>query len=161
MSEASKSQLSERYLVFSLGSERYALPLLAVKEVIAVPEFTSIPFTPSHFLGMMNLRGQVISVIDLRLKFGMKPQPSAETSVIICDFSSVTVGVVVDSINSVLSCTPDQIQPKPEIDSHKKTDFIMGVTKAEDRLVVLIDISKALDMADLAAIKQAQASKVA
>ncbi len=160
MSET-KTQLSERYLVFSLGTERYALPLLDVKEVIAVPEFTPIPFTPSHFLGMMNLRGQVISVIDLRLKFGMKPQPSTETSVIICDFSSVTVGVVVDSINSVLSCTTDQIQPKPQIESSKKTEYIMGVTKADDRLVVIIDISKALDMSDLAAIKNAQTNKVA
>ena len=62
----------QRYLSFSLGSEDYAIPLLSVKEVIAVPEITPIPFTPSHFLGIMNLRGQVISIIDLRSKLGIK-----------------------------------------------------------------------------------------
>jgi purine-binding chemotaxis protein CheW len=85
-----------RYLSFSLGTEEYAIPLLAVKEVIAMPEFTSVPYTPSHFLGIMNLRGQVISVMDLRKKLGIKPGSTAETAVIICDLSPLCIGVVVD-----------------------------------------------------------------
>src|SRR4051812_41249332 len=92
-----------RFLSFSLGNEEYGVPLLAVKEVIAMPEITPIPYTPSYFLGIMNLRGQVISVMDLRQKLGVKPSQSSETAVIICDLNSLSIGVVVDSINSVLN----------------------------------------------------------
>ncbi len=77
--------IENRFLCFSLGNEHYAIPLLTVKEVIAPPETTPVPQTPAYFKGIMNLRGQVISVIDLRTKLGIKPLQSAENAVIICD----------------------------------------------------------------------------
>lgn len=92
-----------RYLNFSLGEEEFAIPLLSVKEVIAVPETTPIPHTPPHFLGIMNLRGQVISVIDLRKKFSINTKNTEETSVIILDLKNHFLGVVVDSVTSVLA----------------------------------------------------------
>ena len=93
----------ERYLCFSLGEETFAIPLLSVREVIAVPEITRVPQTPAHFMGIMNLRGQVISILDLRTKMGIKVQKTSETPVIICDLSPLCVGVVVDSIQAVLN----------------------------------------------------------
>ena len=81
----------ERFLCFSLGAEEYAIPLLVVREVIAMPEYTPVPYTPPYFLGIMNLRGQVISVMDLRQKLGLKPRSDAETTVIICDLNGISL----------------------------------------------------------------------
>lgn len=125
------------------------MPLLAVKEVIAPPEITAVPQTPSHFLGIMNLRGQVISVIDLRIKLSIKPTQAAETAIIICDIKPNSMGVVVDSINSVLNPKPEEIAEKPQIHSSKATDYITNVFRHDNRLVLLIDIAKTLTGGDL------------
>src|SRR5258708_2612365 len=113
-----------RYLSFSLGKEEYAIPLLKVKEVIAVPDTTPVPFTPAHFLGMMNLRGQVISVVDLRLKLGMKKvDRTEETAVIIIDLDPIFLGIVVDSVNKVLNLTEGEISNPPELLDKKNGDY--------------------------------------
>lgn len=153
--EKFKSEVTDsKYISFSLGTEEYAIPLLAVKEVIAVPEFTPIPYTPNHFLGIMNLRGQVISVIDLRTKFGIKPTQSEETSVIICDIAPLVLGVMVDSVNSVLSPSSEDISPKPDIESNRNTEFITAVYRREKHLVLLLDIAKTLTSEDRNAMQR-------
>lgn len=152
--ESTADASGTRFLSFSLGKEQYAIPLLSVKEVIAVPEITPIPHTPPHFLGLMNLRGQVISVIDLRHKLGIKSETGAETSIIICDLDPLCVGVVVDSINSVLAPEPSQISEPPPVQSTKNVDYITGVCKIEQDLVVLLHIGKALSVEDMRHIKQ-------
>lgn len=150
---------AERYLAFSLNDEEYALPLLQVKEVIAMPEITPVPYTPSHFLGIMNLRGQVISVVDLRLKFKMKKaEKLTETTVIICDFNSMSLGVVVDSVNSVMALKSGDISDRPEIESSVSSAYITGVAKRDKKLVVLVNLAKALNVEDLQAIQKAQQS---
>ena len=146
--KANISGRGERYLCFALGEESYAIPLLSVKEVIAVPEVTPVPQTPNYFLGIMNLRGQIISVLDLRTKFGIEPASENETSVIICDLQPNCIGVVVDSIDSVLSPTADEISDKPTIQSQRNTDYIQGVFRHKERLILLLDIMKTLDSAD-------------
>ncbi len=163
MSSKTVSTEAKRFLNFSLAEEEFAVPLLSVREVIAIPETTPIPFTPAHFLGIMNLRGQVISVIDLRLKFGFKGNPLATTekAVIICDINGLAIGVVVDSVNHVLSVQEKDIQPRPEIQSSKASDYILGVTEKDKRLILLLDIAKALDVADYQAIKNANSQQKA
>jgi purine-binding chemotaxis protein CheW len=148
LENSQSAAFGSRYLSFSLGKEEYAIPLLAVREVIAVPEVTPIPFTPAHFLGIMNLRGQVISIIDLRLKLGIKPIREGETSVIICDLGQMCLGVVVDSINSVLSPKETELSGKPDIESNKNTEYITGVYRKQDHLIIFLDIVKVLDAAD-------------
>ena len=143
---------ADRFLSFSLGTEEYAIPLLSVREVIAMPEITPVPQTPAHFLGIMNLRGQVISVMDLRAKLTIKPNPSAETAIIICDLKPSSVGVVVDSINSVLSPSAEEISERPEIQSSRATEYIQGVFRHQDRLVLLLDVGKTLNLQDQQAI---------
>ena len=150
-----------RYISFSLGKEEYAIPLLDVREVIAVPETTPVPFTPPHFMGIMNLRGQVISVIDLRTKLGIKPVAGPETAVIICDIGNTCLGVLVDSINSVVSPDEGQLSSKPEIESQKSTDYISAVYRKTDRLVLIIDLKKALNGEDRKAISTAATPKKA
>jgi purine-binding chemotaxis protein CheW len=150
---ATTTQFKEdRFLGFSLGKEEYAIPLLSVKEVIAPPEITKVPHTPNYFLGIMNLRGQVISVIDLRTKLGVKAGENGETAIIICDLGAVCLGVMVDSINSVLNPKENEVSGKPEIHSAKNTDYITGVYRKDDKLVLFLDIARSLDMADQAII---------
>lgn len=153
MNEKNKDSV-QRFLTFSLGSEEYAVPLLSVKEVIGVPEITPVPYTPSHFLGITNLRGQVTSVIDLRLKFKMKkPENTGETAVIIADLAPLSIGLVVDSINSVLAVQESQVSPSPRIESTQSSDYILGVVNREKALILLLDLAKALSVEDHAAIR--------
>ena len=135
-----------RYLEFNLGDERFAIPLLSVKEVIAVPETTKVPFTPDYFLGVMNLRGQVLSVIDLRRRLGITPnEASSETAVIITDLGFTHLGVVVDSINRVLAVEGTDFAPPPEIEMNAKTEFVIGCYKNDKHLVLFLDVNKILD----------------
>ena len=149
-----------RYLSFSLGQEEYGIPLLVVKEVIAVPEITPIPFSPPHVLGIMNLRGQVISVMDFRQKLGIKPASTGETAVIICDLAPLCLGVVVDSINSVVAPTANELSAKPEMHTTRSSDYITGVYHRDKKLVLLVDIATALSVEDLR-VMAAQVKKAA
>ena len=138
-----------RFLEFTLGSEDYAIPILSVREVISVPETTPIPKAPSHFLGIMNLRGQVISVVDLRTKLKIKgKENNAEESVIIVDINGMNLGIVVDSINKVLAFTDEEVYEVPEIETQVNAEYIQGVYRKEDSLTVLLDVAKVLDLKD-------------
>lgn len=143
---------NNRYLCFTLGKEEFAIPLLSVREVIAIPDITPVPQTPPHFLGIMNLRGQIISVMDLRAKLNIKPSEKSETAVIICDIIPNAIGVIVDSINSVINPSATEISEKPEIQSSKNTDYIQSIYRDKDRLVLLLDISRTLNAGDQQAI---------
>lgn len=156
-----KNIKDDRYLSFSLGEEEYAIPLLTVKEVVGVPDITPVPFTPPHFRGIMNLRGQVISIMDFRTKLGIKPGAESETAVIIVDLSPLCLGVIVDSINSVIAAHAGEISDRPDIQTHKNTDFITGVFKKDKSLVLLLDIVKALDVNDLQAMAQTKSKQAA
>jgi purine-binding chemotaxis protein CheW len=144
----------ERFLSFSLGTEEYAVPLLAVREVIALPEYTPVPYTPSYFLGIMNLRGQVISIMDLRQKLGIKPGVDTETAVIICDLNGASIGVVVDSVNTVLNPETADLSEKPEIQSNRPTDYITGVYRKDKKLILFLDLSRSLSLEDHAAVRK-------
>lgn len=153
---------NSRFLTFNVGKEQFAIPLLTVREVIGMPEITPVPFTPNYFLGIMNLRGQVISVVDLRMKLtNTAAKNSAETAVIICDLGSTSLGVVVDSINAVFAPTPQEISDKPEIQSNRNTDFITAVFQRDRQLILLIDMIGILSPQDRAAMAKATASEKA
>lgn len=139
---------TSRYLCFHLGVEEFAIPLSAVREVIGVPDVTPIPQSPSHFLGIMNLRGKVVSIMDLRIKLGIKPAASEETAVVILDFESFSLGMVVDQVSSVQQLTPEQTNDKPVIENSKAADYVTGVFKNQEHLVLIIDIAKALSVED-------------
>ncbi len=136
---------SRRYLSFSLGQEIYAIPLLTVREVIPLPELTPVPFSKPYFLGIMNLRGQVLSVIDLRKKLGIEPKQSSEKVAIICDIPPFCLGAVVDSIESVLSPSSSEISEKPDGLNTVATEFITGVYNKGEQLVLFLDIARCLE----------------
>ncbi len=148
-------EMLKRYLEFSLGEETYAVPLLKVREVIARPETTPVPFTPKHFLGIMNLRGQVISVIDLRSKLNInrKKENDEDSAVIIVDLDPIFLGVVVDSVNNVLTLNLSEVNETPKIDSTKNTEYIEGVYRKDEHLILLLNIAQVLDIEDRKAIQ--------
>lgn len=167
--DSSKGSRDARYISFRLGGEEFGIPLLVVKEVLAVPKVTSIPSSTPYFLGITDLRGQVISIIDLRLKLGLSPVQSPETAVIICDFGALHLGIVVDSIDAVFVPKEGEVLPKPqmlsEIGSLEKlgnnSDYISGVYRGSDRLILLLDISRCLSVEDWKVVDGYQKSEAA
>lgn len=145
-----------RYICFNLGPQEYGVPLLSIKEVLGLPEVTSIPQTPSHFLGIMNLRGNVISVMDLRVKIGLKPTNTSETSVMIFDLGNFLLGVVVDKINAVISIADSDISERPVLESNQSVDYIENIYRNGEALVLLISVAKALSLEDHNVLSQMQ-----
>ncbi len=152
--ENSTTDINDRYLCFNLGKEEFAIPLLAVREVIGLPETTKVPQAPNYFLGITNLRGQIISIVDLRQKLGIASQNTSETTVIICDFGTFCMGSVVDSVNKVLSPEEKDIGPKPTMTESKANAHISGVIKQDEKLILRLDIAKALNAEDLILLKE-------
>jgi purine-binding chemotaxis protein CheW len=131
-------------LEFNLGTERFAISLLSVREVLALPETTKVPFSPHYYIGIMNLRGKVLSVIDLRKRMNIVPlENNAETAVIIIDLGYTLLGVVVDSINRVLAVESEDLAPTPELE--RAADFVIGCFKSEKNLVLFLDLDKILE----------------
>lgn len=152
---------NNRYICFNLGEQEYGVPLLSIKEVIGFPEVTQIPQSPKHFLGIMNLRGNVISVMDLRVKIGLKPTNTEETAVMILDLGSLLLGVVVDKINAVITIDPQDISDKPMMQSTAATDYIQNVYRNKEQLILLISIEKALSIEDKKILMNAAATSEA
>lgn len=143
-----------RYLCFSLGKESFGIPLLQVKEVISIPEFTQIPYSPQYFCGIMNLRGKVISVIDMRKKLNIVSKGPEENSVVVCDLENITIGILVDSVDSVINIDKNKILPKPNIQTSIQNDYIEGLFEVKTQLIVLINLVKSLSIEDLIHIEK-------
>lgn len=150
---AEKTQTLNMFLTFALGEEVYGLEILMVREIIGLIEVTSVPKMPVFVRGVINLRGKVIPVIDLRAKFGMvKVDDTKETCIIVTDLGGMFMGVVVDRVSEVLSISGEEIEPTPEFGTSVDTDFITGLGKAKGRVVMLLDIRKVLTAEDLKVI---------
>lgn len=136
---------AKRFLEFYLGTESYAVELSKVKEVITPPEMTPIPKSAPYVCGLMNLRGLVLTVIDLRKKLGVTPsKDQSQNAVIIFDLGDKMVGVVVDSIQKVLNLSADKIKPIPDSDAQSQANF-MGILQHENKLTMWLDAEKSLD----------------
>lgn len=150
-----------RYLSFTLCGEEYAIPLLHVKEVIGYTEPTPIPQAPSHFKGVINLRGQVISIVDLRLKLKLgKSEVGPESSIVILDLSPYCLGVVVDSVDCVMALNSSEIERSNDVENFVKGNHLLGIAKKDKKLILLLDIKATLEVADIKTIRD-EANKAA
>jgi len=143
-----------KYLTFALGKEQYGLEILKVREIIGYMDITAVPQTPHHVKGVINLRGQVIPVIDLRAKFGMETAEITEqTCIIVCEIQSgnrsFSTGIVVDNVEEVLDIDGQDIEEAPQFGSNVDTNFILGMGKIGDTVKLLLDIDKVLAGDDL------------
>ena len=150
-SAAEARAVEGKYLTFVLGDEEYGIDITRVKEIIGVMAVMRISGTPPYIKGVINLRGNVIPVIDLRLKFAM-PEIShtRETVFIVVEVSGALVGIVVDTVREALNIHGADIEPSPRFGSRLNTDFILGMGKAQGKVKILLDIEKALSAEDTA-----------
>ncbi|HVO66760.1 MAG TPA: chemotaxis protein CheW [Syntrophales bacterium] len=139
-----------KYLTFGLGSEEYGLEILKVKEIIGIMNITYVPKTPKYVKGVINLRGKVIPVIDLRLKFGMDVMEyNDRTCIIVVDIAGqdgkkTIMGIVVDSVSEVLNIKGEEIEDTPTFGVKLDTDYILGMAKVKGGVKILLDIDKVL-----------------
>jgi purine-binding chemotaxis protein CheW len=143
------SGLGGKYLTFTLGNEEYGVPVLKVREIIKVMDITQVPQVPEHVLGVINLRGKVIPVIDLRRKFGFPPLEYTErTCIIVADVdlapARVMMGIVVDSVSEVLNVTDAEIDETPDFGGQSVTDYLLGLAKVKGTVKILLDLDRVL-----------------
>ncbi|MEK6560390.1 MAG: chemotaxis protein CheW [Nitrospirota bacterium] len=145
--------LEGKYLTFILNNEEYGLEILKVREIIGVMDITPVPQTPPFIKGIINLRGKVIPVVDLRLKFVMPEiEYTKETCIIVVDISNRLMGIIVDTVSEVLDIAAKDIEPTPSLGSDIKTDFILGMGKIKGKVKILLDIDRVLTLNELALI---------
>ncbi len=158
----SKGDASGKFLTFFLAGEEYGLEILKVQEINGMLPITRVPRTPAFIRGVINLRGKVIPVIDLRLKFGMDAaQQTEETCIIVVQAQGIVVGIIVDKVSEVLNIGADDIQQTPSFGIDVKTDYILGIGKSDGRVRLLLDIDKVLNSRDVIDIQRTTGKEAA
>ncbi len=152
---------TEQYLTFNLGEEQFAVDVSRVREVVEFASITRIPRTPDYMRGVINLRGSVVPVIDMRLKFDMsKTEKTIDTCVVVMELSAenetLVLGALADSVQEVVEFTPDQIEPPPRISTQHHTEFIEGIGKRNNEFVLILDIDRIFSTEELAAIRETE-----
>ncbi len=146
-----------QYLTFKLDDEVFALDITKVREVLDFTTVTKVPRTPEFMRGVINLRGSVVPVVDLRLKFGMsKTEKTVNTCIIVevkVDDETKVLGALADSVQEVMDLESDHIEPAPKIGTRLNTEFIKGMGKRDDRFVILLDIDKVFSTSELAVVQ--------
>lgn len=152
------ASLTTQYLSFNLGDEVFALDIAKVREVLEFTTVTKVPQTPEFMRGVINLRGGVVPVVDMKLKFGMEEtQKSINTCVIITEVEmeggeSTVLGALADSVQEVFDLHVDDIEPAPRIGTQLNTEFLHGMGKKDDEFILLLDIDKVFSVDEIAAV---------
>ncbi len=139
-----------KFLTFFLSGEEYGIEILKVHEIIGLLPITRVPQTQHCLKGVINLRGKVIPVVDLRLKFGMpSAESTSETCIIVVHIRGIDVGVVVDRVSEVIDVRDGEIEPAPSFGNGFNTDFILGIGNTQEKVRILLDIDRVLPSGDL------------
>ncbi|MHB8068527.1 MAG: chemotaxis protein CheW [Desulfobaccales bacterium] len=153
------ADLAGKYLTFALGEEEYGIEILKIKEIIGMIPITPLPQTPAFIKGVINLRGKVIPVTDLRLKFGLDSTEFTErTCIIVVEMEkpsgALTMGLVVDAVSEVANIKKEEIEMAPHLGVQEQMDFVSGMAKTESRVKILLDIDRVLAGEQLAALRE-------
>ena len=149
---------SAQFLTFALGSEEYGVEILKIQEIKGFSAVTPLPNAPSYVRGVLNLRGTIVPIVDLRQKFGMPAEAYTKfTVIVVVQVQGKTLGFVVDAVSDVLTVTADSIQPTPDLHGQVDTTFLTGLAPTGDKLVILLDIDKVLTAGEAIAAAQAAA----
>ena len=144
------------FLTFALGNEEYGIEILKVQEIRGYDVVTSIANAPAFIKGVINLRGTIVPIVDLRIKFNFgNVEYNSLTVVIILNIASRVVGIVVDSVSDVVTLSPDQIRPAPEFASSLDTKYILALGTVDERMLILADIEKLMTSSDMQLLDQA------
>ncbi len=147
-----------QYLTFRLDEELFALDIAKVREVLDLTAITRVPRTPEYMLGVINLRGSVVPVVDLRLKFGMtRSENTVNTCIkiteVMVDDETLVLGALVDSVQEVIDLEPGDLEPPPKIGARLNTDFIKGMGKHNDKFIILLYIDKVFSTSELVVVQ--------
>ena len=135
---------------FNIGSEEFGVDILKVQEINRMVEITRVPQAPNYVEGVINLRGKVIPIVDLRKRFNLEVKEyDRNTRIVVVDISGNIMGMVVDSVSEVLRLPSNTIEPPPEIVASVNSEYIKGVAKLEDRLLIFLDLSKVIDVSEM------------
>lgn len=142
---------TDQYLTFMLGQEEFAVDILRVQEIKGWEQATAIPNTPDYIRGVMNLRGTVVPIVDLRRRFDLDSAEYAATTVVIVlkvegEHSDRTMGFVVDAVSEVYNVAPDQLQPAPDFGCRVNTQYIRGLAVIEEKMIILLDIDRLISL---------------
>lgn len=151
------SRRSGKFLTFYLGGEEYGVEILKVHEIIGMLAITRIPRAPEYIRGVVNLRGKVIPIMDLRLRFGMEAASADENCIIVVQVRGVQIGIVVDQVSEVANIGANEVEDTPSFGSDVQTDFLLGIAKSEGHVKLLLDIDKVLSTAEVAQVAGVQA----
>ena len=156
VAENTKKTVREgKYLTFVLSNEEYGIEILKVREIIGLMDITSVPQTPNYMKGVINLRGKVIPVIDLRLKFSMPEKDhTQETCTIVVEVGNTLIGIIVDSVSEVSDIGGEEIEETPHLGQGIDTNFIMGLGKVKGKIIILLDIEKVMSIEELEMVEQ-------
>ena len=143
----------EQFLSFQLGAEEYGIDILRVQEIRAYEKATRMPNTPAYIKGVINLRGVIVPVIDLRMKFGLESAEYNEmTVVVVLNLAHRTVGIVVDSVSDVLALAAGDIRPAPEFTARVDNAFVRGLATVDQRMLIIADIERLMTGAEMALV---------
>ena len=147
-----------KFLTFLMANEKYGLEILKVREIMGMMDVTSIPTTPAFIRGVINLRGKVIPVVDLRLKFGIEAKEDTQrTCIIVVHLThpgqEMVMGIIVDEVSDVLDIDRNQIEPPPSFGANIRTDFILGMGKVDQKVMTMLDIDRVLTEQEVALVE--------
>ncbi len=156
--DENQAEGTNQYLTLTLGEEEFALEISRVREVVDYTEITKVPRMPEYLCGVINLRGNVVSVIDLRLKLGMDPiSKTTDTCIVIVEVSVdgelLSMGALADSVHEVINLYPDKIDQAPDVGTKLKTEYIQGIGRQNDSFVIILNIDKVFSCDNLASMQ--------
>lgn len=156
--EAKSNRTEGKFLTFCLGPEEYGIEILKVREIIGLMEMTPVPQAAAHVRGVINLRGKIVPVLDLRKKFELREaEATKETCIITVMFEGAgnptLVGLLVDVMGEVVMVGPGQVEPVPSVGEDLKVDFLLGLVKSRERIVVLLDVDQVIQEQDFRALQ--------
>jgi len=141
---------------FRIGRETFGVPISMVREIVRVPEITSVPNAPDYIEGVINLRGRIIPVLDLRKRFGVKSaEPNKKNRIVVVELGARAIGLIVNSASEVLRIPPSEIEEPHSVFQEGELDFITGVGKLKGRLVILLDLNRVLQRGELRGLAEA------
>ena len=157
--------LTTQFLTFALGQDAFAVDVQIAKEIVDYAEVTQVPQTPDYLLGVINLRGAVVPVIDMRLKFGMEEGATTQNSCIIVMEVDVngdiaTVGALVDSVQEVMDLNESQIEPPPKIGTQMNTEYIKGMGNMGEKFLILLDMNKVFSVDELELVQDLHSEEI-
>jgi purine-binding chemotaxis protein CheW len=153
---------TRQYLTFKLDKELYAMDVGQMREILEFNSVTKIPQTPPFVKGVINLRGKVVPVVDMRLKFGLtQTEKTVNTCIIVVEISFIEeliiIGALVDAVQEVVELEPSQIEPAPKMGSRLKSDFIKGMGKLDDNFIIILDVDKVFSVEELNLLQEQEA----